>query len=318
MARLLDDLMDVGRIAHDRLELRLQRVDLRSLVRGAVEMCEPLVQRFQHRLHVDLPQVPIYLQADPARLGQVVGNLLNNACRYTEPGGHIRIAAERLGTEVVVTISDTGIGIPPANLSSIFEMFSQVDSSLERSRGGLGIGLHLVKRLVEMHGGQIEAASEGPSHGSTFTLRLPVAATSDLDGLKTRVAEDAPMPRARRILVVDDNKDAASMLAMLLDLSAHTTEVAHDGPGALVAAESFRPDVILLDLGLPGLNGYEVCRRIRDHAWGAGIVIIALTGWGQEPDRQRSREAGFNGHLVKPVEHETLLEMLAMPDKATL
>ncbi len=312
MTRLLDDLMDVGRIAHDRLVLRQQRVELGSLIRGAIETSGPLLERSKHELHLSVPTEPIYLHADPLRLGQVIGNLLNNACRYSEPNGHIWVEANQHGLEAVITIRDAGMGIPQSKLTSIFDLFSQVDSSLERSQGGLGIGLHLARRLVHMHGGRIDVESDGPGAGSTFTLRLPVTQTLDVvvaEGTEPHDSAQAASPL--RVLVVDDNVDAADMLTTLLQWNGHHTHSAHDGPGALTAAESYRPDVILLDIGLPQLNGFDVCRQIREQTWGRDIVLVALTGWGQESDRSLSRDAGFDHHVVKPVEHDALLRLLA-------
>ena len=310
MAHLLDDLMDVGRIARDKLDLRLERVDLAAVIQNAVEMSTPFLERFEHQLHLRLPSEPTYLQADPLRLGQLIGNLLNNACRYTEPRGQIWLSADREGQEVVVGITDTGIGIPQDQLESIFTMFSQVDSSLERSRGGLGIGLHLARRLAEMHGGRIDATSAGPGRGSTFTLRLPVIETTTEVTPGGQGQEGAADPLPLRILVVEDNIDGAEMLAVLLETNKHVVKLAHDGPGALAVAESFRPDVVLLDIGLPLMNGFDVCRAIRLSTWAKDVVIVALTGWGQDSDQARSRAAGFDHHLVKPVVHEALLNLL--------
>jgi PAS domain S-box-containing protein len=310
MVRLIDDLMDVGRVARDRLELRLQRVNLVSIVRGAAEMSAPLVERLRHRVEVDCPAEPVIVHADPVRLGQVVGNLINNACRYTDPGGHIRISVRRDGSDAVVAVRDNGIGIPQQSLSSIFEIFSQVNSSFERSQGGLGIGLHLARRLIEMHGGRIRAESDGVGHGSVFTIWCPV-----VDGIAPVEDEAAPAAVAvtipRRVLVVDDNVDGADMLAALLRMHHQETFIAHDGEAALAAAESLRPDAVLLDIGLPLINGVEVCRRIREQPWGRDMVLVAVTGWGQDADRNRSRAAGFDHHLVKPVDHQVVLEILS-------
>ena len=310
MARLLDDLLDLGRISRNRLELRRQRVDLASVIHGAAEMCEPLVEGFNHQLHVALPPQPIYLDADPARLGQVFGNLLNNACRYTEPNGQVSIVCERRDGEAVITVRDTGIGIPRDQLASIFEMFSQVDHSLERSQGGLGIGLHLVKQLVDMHGGSIEAHSDGPGTGSEFVVRLPVLGEPAGIDAPSMAPAGALAGQPRRVLVVDDNADAASSLVILLELTGHETCAVHDGVAAVETAGTFRPHVILLDIGLPKLNGFDACRRIREQPWGKDIVIVALTGWGQDIDRRHSESAGFDHHMVKPVEHATLMSVL--------
>jgi PAS domain S-box-containing protein len=310
LVRLVDDLLDLSRITHNRIELRKRHVDLAAVIRQAVLSAQPLAEAAGHTIEVISSAEPIDLHADPVRLTQVFGNLLNNSCKYSPTGGTIRVAAQRDGDDAVVTVSDTGIGIPTDKLATIFEMFAQVDRSLEQSRGGLGIGLTLVKRLAEMHGGSVEARSDGEGHGSEFVVRLPAAASVSL--LAAPTTGDAETSTAvHRILVVDDNKDSADSLAMLLELTGHEVYTAHDGHSALDAAEQRRPDVVLLDIGLPALNGHEVCRRIRQEAWGTTTVIIALTGWGQEEDRRRSREAGFDGHLVKPVDHSRLLSLLA-------
>jgi CheY-like chemotaxis protein len=256
-----------------------------------------------------MPPEPIYLRADPIRLAQVFGNLLNNSYKYTSPGGKITVTAERHGADAVVTVEDNGVGIPADKLDSIFEMFTQVDQSLERSQGGLGIGLTLVKRLVELHDGSVEARSVGKGHGSEFVVRLPMAIESPETTKSGPIAAQEPA-HPRRILVVDDNEDAVSTLSILLRVTGNETYAAHDGATALEAAENHRPDVVLLDIGLPTLNGYEVCRRIRQQPWGQEMVLIALTGWGQDADRRMSREAGFDGHLVKPVDHAALMALL--------
>jgi CheY-like chemotaxis protein len=309
MIRLVDDLLDLNRITHNRLELRKSDVDLAAVIQQAVDASRPLAESARHELRVSLPAEPIGLHADPARLAQVFGNLLSNSCKYTNPGGKIWVTAEQQGSDAVVTVKDTGAGIPPDKLESIFDMFTQVDSSSEQSQGGLGIGLTLVKRLVHMHGGTIEARSEGQGLGSEFVVRLPMRVETAL------AAASAPSgPRestqARRILVVDDNQDSAGSLAMLLRITGNEAHTAHDGVGAIEAAEKHRPEVMLLDIGLPKLNGRDVCRRVREQSWGKSMVIIALTGWGQEEDRRKSMEAGFDGHLVKPVNYRALLDLL--------
>jgi CheY-like chemotaxis protein len=254
----------------------------------------------------------VYLNADPVRLTQVISNLLNNACKFTQPRGRIRLAAERQDSDVVVSVRDTGIGIPADQLSSIFEMFTQIDRSLERTRGGLGIGLTLVKQLVEMHGGTVEAHSEGVGMGSEFLVRLPI-----LVGPKPHPSEEPAQgeeraPRAPlRFLVADDNRDAADSLALLLRTTGGEVHTAYDGQEAVEAATRLRPDVILLDIGMPRLNGHDACRRIRKEAWGKNVVLVAVTGWGQEEDRRKSNDAGFDGHLVKPVQYDALLSLLA-------
>ena len=309
MVRLVDDLMDLNRITHDRLELRRSDVDLSSVIQQAVEVARPLIDAAGHELILDLPDEPIYLNADRARLAQVFGNLLNNSCKYTRPHGTIALSAKRVDHEVLVTVKDNGAGIPRDKLGSIFDMFMQVDRSSVRSQGGLGIGLTLVKRLVEMHGGSIEARSEGAGRGSEFIVRLPVVSTPSMSAPVADKASESPTER--RVLIVDDNRDSADSLAMLLEITGNKTFLAHDGVEALEAVEKFRPEVVLLDIGLPKLDGHEVCRRVREKPWGKGIVIIALTGWGQEDDRRKSEAAGFNGHLVKPVDYDNLLSLLA-------
>jgi CheY-like chemotaxis protein/anti-sigma regulatory factor (Ser/Thr protein kinase) len=259
---------------------------------------------------VGLPDEPIYLNADGARLAQVFGNLLNNSCKYTRPGGTIALSAKRVGDDVEVTVKDNGAGIPQDKLDSIFDMFMQVDGTSEHSQGGLGIGLTLVKRLTEMHGGSIEARSAGEGQGSEFIVRLPVLNRPAVAAQSGREVE-AESPPQRRVLIVDDNRDSADSLAMLMEITGNKAYMAHDGVEAVAAIEKHRPEVVLLDIGLPGLDGHEVCRRVREQPWGKDIVIIALTGWGQDDDRRRSEEAGFNGHLVKPVDYDKLLELLA-------
>ena len=310
MVRLVDDLLDLNRITHDRLELRRSEVEFSSVIQQAVEVARPLIDAAGHQLTVSLPDEPIYLNADRTRLAQVFGNLLNNSSKYTKPGGTLSLTAKRCGDEVAVTVKDNGAGIPADKLDSIFDMFMQVDRTAERSQGGLGIGLTLVKRLVEMHGGTIEPRSAGEGTGSEFVVRLPVlsgpTATARSHGEIERES-----PAQRRVLIVDDNRDSADSLAMLLEITNNETYMAHDGVSALEAIEQHRPEVVLLDIGLPKLDGHEVCRRVREQPWGKSIVIIALTGWGQEDDRRKSHEAGFNGHLVKPVDYDQLLALLS-------
>ena len=308
LVRLVDDLLDLSRITHNRLELRKGPVELGAVIDQAVESSRPLVESMRHELRVVPSPEPIALEGDAARLAQVFGNLLNNSAKYTSPGGTIEVKTERHGKEAVVTVKDNGAGIPPDRLDSIFEMFNQVQGSLERSQGGLGIGLTLVRRLVQMHGGSVQAESAGEGKGAEFVVRLPIH-----EPLPAASPEPAPAREpsaARRILVVDDNHDAAESLAMLLNITGNKTSTAHDGADAFEAAARQRPDVVLLDIGLPTLNGYEVCRRIRDEPWGKEMVLIALTGWGQDEDRRKSHEAGFDGHLVKPVNYPALMALL--------
>ena len=309
MIRLVDDLLDMSRITRDKLQLRKTRLDLASIIRNAVEASRPLAERDQQTIDVSLPEQPISLDGDPVRLTQVFSNLFNNACQYTEPGGRIWLTAERQDSEVVVLVRDSGIGMPADQLDGIFEMFAQVDDESERPRRGLGIGLTLVRRLVQLHGGTVTARSEGRGLGSEFEVRLPIAESDpDFEAVAPAPTLDSA---ARRILVVDDNRDSAESIATLLQLSGHRPFVVHDGIAAVEAAEHLRPDVVLLDVGLPRLSGIDACRRIRSHAWGKGMVIVALTGWGQDSDRRNTKEAGFDAHLVKPVDYGNLLQLLA-------
>jgi PAS domain S-box-containing protein len=310
MVRLIDDLIDVSRISRGTLELRRGPVELASVVRQAVETARPVAEAAGHRLAVELPSEPVYLDGDPVRLAQVFANLLHNSCKFTPPGGRITVAAGREEEAVVVTVSDNGRGIPEDRLESIFGMFSQVDKSLERSQGGLGIGLALSRRLVELHGGTVEARSAGPGQGSAFRVRLPNVVEPPIPAAPPPLAPPAKFP-SRRVLVVDDNRDSAESLAMLLSLEGHQTHTAHDGEEAVREAERWGPDVVLLDIGLPRLNGYDAGRRIRDLPGGKAMTLIALTGWGQDEDRRQSTDAGFDGHLVKPVDPDVLQALLA-------
>ncbi|MGH8563450.1 MAG: hybrid sensor histidine kinase/response regulator [Gammaproteobacteria bacterium] len=309
MARLVDDLLDVSRITRGKIELRKGRIELAPVLTQAVEAARLLVQSMEHELTVTVPPQPVYLDADPVRLIQVIGNLLNNACKFMDKGGRITLTVEQQGQQAVIRVRDGGIGIAAHQLPRIFEMFTQIDTSLERSVSGLGIGLMLVKSLVEAHGGKVEARSDGLGHGSEFVVRLPILVETPKPPSRPTVSEPTAA-MGRRILIVDDNQDGAESLAMLLQLGGHETHMAHDGLEAVEAAERFRPDAMLLDIGLPKLNGYEVCRRIRAQPWGKNMVLVAVTGWGQEEDRHKSREAGFNIHIVKPVDPAALTKVL--------
>jgi CheY-like chemotaxis protein/anti-sigma regulatory factor (Ser/Thr protein kinase) len=280
-------------------------------VSQSVEAARSLVQVMQHDLTITLPSQPLDLDADPARLAQVVGNLLSNACKFTERRGRIRLTVEREGEQAVVRVEDNGIGIAAEQLSRIFDMFMQVDTSLERSVSGLGIGLTLVKKLVEMHGGSVEARSAGVGRGSEFVLRLPLLVETARAPAPGPTASDPASSTPRRILIVDDNRDSAESLALLLGITGNQTQTAYDGFEALETAEKFKPDLVLLDIGLPKLNGYEACRRIRKEPWSQGMMLVALTGWGQEEDRTRASEAGFDGYLVKPVDYADLEKLMA-------
>jgi PAS domain S-box-containing protein len=311
MVRLVDDLLDLSRISRGKIELRRVRVELASAVHHAVEAARPLVQSMEHDLTVILPPTPIYLHADPTRLAQVIGNLLNNACKFTNKGGHISLTVEQVDSQAIVRVRDPGIGIAADQLPRIFDMFMQIDTSLERSVSGLGLGLTLVKNLVEMHNGTVEVNSDGIGKGTEFVVRLPIMAGATKPSPPEPPTSESSRTTARRILVVDDNRDSAESLAMLLKLTKNDTHTAYDGLEAVEAAATWKPDVILFDIGLPKLNGYEACRRIREQPWGRGMIMVALTGWCQQEDRQRSSEAGFDGHLVKPVDLAALTQLLA-------
>jgi PAS domain S-box-containing protein len=311
MSRLVDDLLDVSRITRGTIELRRERVDLAAVVKGAVEATGGSIDRAGHRLTATLPAEPLYVEGDQTRLIQIVGNLLDNASKYTDPGGRISVSAEREGDLALIRVRDNGIGIAPNQLPHIFDMFMQAGYALERSQGGLGVGLALVERLVNLHGGTVTAVSEGEGTGSEFTIRLPIAARS-----QERASRSAPAPAGEtnqhcRVLVVDDNQDSADSLAMLLRLMGHEVRTAHDGLEAVAAAAAFQPNVAILDIGLPKLNGYEVAKRVRALPRGRDVVLVALTGWGQDEHRRQSQEAGFDHHLTKPVEIEVLQRLLA-------
>ncbi len=307
MARLLEDLLDVSRITRNKLELRKSRVTLSSVVENAVETSRPLIEGGGHELAVALPPEPVYLDADLVRLAQVFSNLLNNAAKYTERGGRIWLAAERRDGEVLVSVRDTGIGISVEMMPRLFEMFSQANRSLDRSQGGLGIGLSLVRGLVELHGGTVRAHSKGPGTGSEFVVRLPVVA--EPKGAAS-AAGSQPSGAGRKILVADDNRDAAESLAMILAILGHEVHTASDGQEAVDAAEALRPDMVVLDIGMPRLNGYQAARRIREQPWGRNIVLVALTGWGQAEDKRQAMAAGFTAHMVKPAEPTALAALL--------
>lgn len=312
LTRLIDDLLDISRISRNKLELRRQRILLHDVVQGAIEISRPAIDQNGHSLSVKLSPEPVYMLADMARLTQVLMNLLINAAKYTKHGGNIELSAAREGNEAVMRVKDNGIGIEPAMLPRVFEMFFQVDASMERSQGGLGIGLSLVKSVVDLHGGSVEARSDGPGSGSEFIVRIPaIIATASLAVDAKKTDSNARSGVRRRVLVVDDNRDSAESLAIFLELGGHEVRTASDGIEALDLAENFRPDVLLLDLGMPKLNGYEVCRRIRQQDWGKRVLIIAQTGWGQEDDKRRTREAGFDEHLVKPVDPVQVATLVA-------
>ncbi|MFL5330740.1 MAG: ATP-binding protein [Gemmataceae bacterium] len=309
LVHLVDDLLDVSRISRGKIALRRESIMLAEVIRDAVETSQPLIEAGGHELIVDLPPEPIWLDADPTRLSQVFSNLLNNAAKFTERGGHICIRAKRDGDQVQVTVADDGIGIARELQPQLFGLFTQLDRGLERAHGGLGIGLSLVKGLVELHGGTVQAKSAGAGKGSEFVVCLPVASTPPSVTKEPRNAF-AVSPK-RRVLVVDDSKDAAQSLQLLLSLQGHEVSVAHDGQEAIKLAEQIQPECVLMDIGMPNLNGYEAARRIRQTPWGRSIRLIAVTGWGQEDDRRQSKDAGFDFHLTKPVDLKVLNEILA-------
>ncbi len=311
LVRLVDDLMDVSRISRGKIELRKEQVQLAGVIDGAVETSRPLIEQMGHQLTVTLPRSLVVIDADFTRLSQVFVNLLNNAAKYTPRCGHISLTAERQGSDLVVSVKDTGLGIAAAQLPCLFTMFSQLDHPSELSQGGLGVGLTLVKRLVEMHGGRIEARSEGIGKGSEFIVRLPIVVEAFTSQALDSAQEQSTEKSLLRILIVDDNEDGANSLSLMLKMGGNDTRAAYDGEQAVAAADEFRPNVILLDIGLPRLTGYEACRRIREQPWGKEMVIIAQTGWGQEDDRRRTHEAGFDYHMVKPLDRRALAKLLA-------
>jgi PAS domain S-box-containing protein len=310
LSRLIDDLMDVSRINRGKIQLKRERVELAQAVQGAVETSRPLIEACGHELIVTIPARPIIVDADLTRLTQVLWNLLNNAAKYMPRGGRIDLCVDSHGREVVVSVKDRGVGIPADKLPIIFGMFSQVESSLSRSQGGLGIGLFLVKSLVELHGGSVEVRSEGLGKGSEFAVRLPISAQQESGHDATGEETPAPVP-GLRVLVVDDNTDAVNSLAMLLRTMGSDVRTAHDGEEAVRAADEFRPHVALLDIGMPKMNGYEAARAMRQQPWGRDVVLVAVTGWGQDEDKRRSKEAGFDHHLVKPVDPYAVMKQLA-------
>ena len=311
MARLLEDLLDVSRISLQKLELRKERIEWAAVLEGALETSRPVIEASRHKLTLTPPTQPILIEADPLRLAQVFSNLLNNAAKYTEDGGDIWLTAETQGSELIVSVRDSGIGIAGEMLPHLFEMFSQAKPALVRSQGGLGIGLALVKGLVELHGGSIEARSAGSGQGSEFVVRLPIACgAADVEPARQAYRATNPAEARWRILIVDDNRDGTDTLTALLEMMGHEVRSAYDGAQALDIAEMLHPDVVLLDLGMPGVDGYETCRRIRERPWSKGTLFVALTGWGSELDRARTKAQGFDHHLVKPVDPDVLMSLL--------
>jgi two-component system CheB/CheR fusion protein len=312
MVRLVDDLLEVARISRGRLELRLARVDLKSVVASAIETTRPIIDASRHRLTIDLPAAPVAVHADAVRLTQVLANLLHNATKYTDQGGHIALSVRREDDRAVIRVRDTGIGIPAPLLPRIFDMFSQGDSLAGRSESGLGIGLTIAKSLVELHGGTIEAVSGGPGTGAEFAVRLPVVAPGEAPANTVAEPSFAPAsPDGRRVLIVEDNPDAGESLALILRRKGMEVQIATDGGTALRALALSAPDVVLLDIAMPGMDGYEVARRIRQQTALDHVTLIALTGFAQEADRERCRQAGFDHHLVKPADPDILEALLA-------
>ena len=311
MVHLVNDLLDVARITRGQIDLKLERADLKTIIASAVETSMPLIEAGRHQFQMQLAEDPLPLDADPTRLAQVLGNLLNNAAKYTPASGHISLRALRDGNEALIEVRDSGVGIPAESITTVFDMFTQVGQNMGRAQGGLGIGLSLVRRLAELHGGSATAASPGAGLGSTFSVRLPLLQEeAKAPAVPAAPDSDASGPHFR-VLVVDDNVDAADTLAAVLDMMGHATQVAHDGAQALAVAPQFLPDVIFLDIGLPGMNGYEVARALRRIPAGTNVVLVALTGWGAENDRSQSSAAGFDHHLTKPANLLVIGELLA-------
>lgn len=315
LVHLVDDLMDVSRITRGKLELRRKRLALENALQAAVETSRPLIEAARHDLVLNLPEIPVYVLGDLTRLAQIFSNLLNNAAKYTPAGGRITLTARVVDGMAVIEVRDTGVGISAEALPNIFEMFAQVNRERGLTHGGLGIGLALVHGLTEMHGGTVGAASDGVGSGSAFTVRLPALAVTDEEAASVRTQAPPAVVARRRVLVADDNLDAAESLVMLLTMMGHEVRAAHDGLQAVEQAEQFHPDLILMDVGMPRLDGLQAATRIRALDWGASPVIVALTGWGQEADRKRSKEAGCDEHLVKPLDIERLSTLLSqLPD----
>jgi signal transduction histidine kinase/CheY-like chemotaxis protein len=310
MSLLLDDLLDISRVTRGTLALRMQPTELSSVIDNAVETARPTIESKRHTLSVEVPSEPIQFTADPLRVAQVLSNLLTNAAKYTDPEGQIRVMARVEGEAVVIRVADTGIGISAATLPRVFNMFSQVHSTTDRSEGGLGIGLALAQGLIELHGGTIEASSAGLGCGSEFTVTLPRRPVKDAPKATSNNAARSQVTRRRRILIADDNRDSAETLAALLRMEGHEVTSVHDGPVALSVFGQIKPDVALLDIGMPGLTGYEVARRMRQSSAAEPLTLIAITGWGQDVDKERAFAAGFDHHLTKPVDPHRLAELL--------
>lgn len=312
MVRLVDDLMDVARITRGKIVLKPERLDVRDILNAAVEISQPLIDQFEHTLKLDLPDKPVWLEADMTRLAQVFSNLLNNAAKYSESGREIRLSAEAADGFVTVRVKDQGLGMTHETLTRIFDMFAQADGSLERAHGGLGVGLTLVKALVEMHGGTISASSPGLNAGSEFAVRLPLAEGNDTMSTADAPTQtvEAPSKGGLRILIIEDNEALAQTTGWMIEMIGHDYKLAHNGPDAIALSQTYRPNVVMMDIGLPGMNGYDLCALMKQEPHLKDTVFIAQTGWGQDEHRQRAREAGFDHHLVKPVYLELLQETL--------
>jgi CheY-like chemotaxis protein len=312
LTRLVDDLLDVSRISRNKLEMRKAGMDLNEAVHAALEAARPLLDHNAHRLTVSLPSRAVPVQGDLIRLTQVFTNLLNNSAKYTPKGGQVSLTVQTEGDFVSVRVKDTGQGIQSDNLPQLFQMFYRGSDFASYTGDGFGIGLTLAARIVELHGGWVEAYSSGPNAGSEFTVRLPIDMTApDTKPMGEAAKTENGAGAIRRVLVADDNVDSADSLAMLLHLQGYEVKTAHDGPDALQAALNFIPDAVLLDIGMPGMNGYDVASRIREQPWGHRVLLIAQTGWGQERDRDASRNAGFDAHLTKPLDYNVLMELLS-------
>ncbi|MDQ7980148.1 response regulator [Paraburkholderia sp. SARCC-3016] len=313
LSRLVDDLLDVSRITHGKIALRMQTVDIASAVATAVETNQPAIERKHHTLSVKMPELPCVIRGDPIRVAQVIGNLLSNAAKYTPDGGAIELEVQVVEGSVAIRVADNGIGIPPAELAEVFNLFMQSADSLARSEGGLGIGLSLARTLTELHGGTIEARSEGLGKGCEFVVLLPLAMSPEYAAAAAtrQTAATQTPPSKRRVMIVDDSVDGAESMSVLLEMLGHEVRVVYDGASALSAAPEFKPEVVILDIGLPDLDGYQVARALRLQPETAGALLIALTGYGQESDRQRTRAAGFDHHLVKPASLEDVERVIA-------
>jgi len=316
LVRLVDDLLDVSRITQGKIKLNKAKIVVKEIIANAIDTSRQIIDDRGHQLAIELPNEPMVIEGDLTRLAQVLSNLLNNAAKYTDEGGRIRLKAEpgvrADGTgEAVIRVIDSGVGIPPEVLPELFQLFAQVERTLDRSQGGLGIGLALVRRLVELHGGSVSAHSEGPGRGSEFVVRLPLLHEPTLGAPTATTATSPSVQQAKlRFLVVDDNVDSARSMGLLLKASGCDATSVFDGHSAIETAERERPDIVLLDLGMAGLNGYETARRLRDHPWGQQMLLIAVTGWGQQEARDQTKSAGFDGHLVKPAELHSIMELV--------